>query len=585
MNLPGNEVEMISATNSISEETRRTLGAKIFPKGSVIFPKVGGAIATNKKRLIVRPACVDNNIMGVTPDPARISSRLLYYFFQAHDLSEFANDAGLPSITKSTVENWNIGTIPPLAEQQRIIELLDEAFIGLATAHANAEKNLQNARALFESQLQSVFIERGREWLEKPLSELCDIKHGFAFDGEFFTSKGEYVLLTPGNFFEKGGYRDRGAKQKFYAGEIPRGYVLNKGDLLVAMTEQAAGLLGSPAIVPDDDKFLHNQRLGLVTPKSGIPWTNEFFFHVFNTPQVRRDIHASASGVKVRHTSPSKIGEVVVAFPSSISEQREIVSRFTMLSVETQRLESLYRQKLAALVELEKALLHQAFTGELTREWRESKSVSFPVKLPKISVTELHAGLVAMAYQAHEKLGNPTDFGHVKSEKITHMEEALVGIELGRNPVKDAAGPNDFPRLKEVELWAREGDYYRVDFIEGHHYLTPLAKFDELVARTERALGDRKGEVDRLLSLMVPMDRTEAAIFATVFAAWNNLLLDGEPISDERIVHEARDNWHPDKLKIPKKRFFEMIAWMREENLIPEGKGKRVVEKQSDGSH
>lgn len=255
--------------------------------------------------------------------------------------------------------------LPPLTEQQRIVVILDEAFDGIATAKANAEQNLQNARALFESHLQSVFAQRGKSWVEKPLNELCDIKHGFAFKSEFFTSEGDYVLLTPGNFYESGGYRDRGEKQKYYVGEIPHDYLLNEGDLLVAMTEQAAGLLGSPILVPESDKFLHNQRLGLVTKKPDVPWTNEFFFHVFNTQAVRKEIHDSASGVKVRHTSPTKIGDVVVSFPTSISEQRAIVSTLKGLSEETQRLESLYQCKLAALDELKKSLLHQAFSGML----------------------------------------------------------------------------------------------------------------------------------------------------------------------------------------------------------------------------
>jgi type I restriction enzyme S subunit len=255
--------------------------------------------------------------------------------------------------------------LPPLPEQRRIVGILDETFEGIATAKANAEKNLQNARALFESHLQSVFTERGEGWEEKPLADLCDIKHGFAFKSEFFTDGGDYVLLTPGNFYESGGYRDRGEKQKYYSGEIPDGFVLSKGDLLVAMTEQAAGLLGSPVLIPESDKFLHNQRLGLVTKKPGVPWTNEFFFHVFNTYAVRKAIHDSASGVKVRHTSPTKIGEVVVSFPISIARQRAIVSTLTDLETETQRLATIYRQKLATLDELKKSLLHQAFSGEL----------------------------------------------------------------------------------------------------------------------------------------------------------------------------------------------------------------------------
>lgn len=273
--------------------------------------------------------------------------------------------ASYPAVTDGEVKSHLIA-FPSLSEQQRIVSILDDAFEAIATAKANAEQNLRNAQALFESQLQAVFEQGGEQWKQKPLSALCDIKHGFAFKGEYFVTEGDYVVLTPGNFFESGGYRDRGEKQKYYSGEIPPDYVLSEGDLLVAMTEQAAGLLGSPILVPESDKFLHNQRLGLVLKKPGVPWLNEFFFHVFNTQHVRKAIHASASGVKVRHTSPSKIGEVVVSFPTSETEQRAIVANLDSIAEETQRLESIYQRKLGALEELKKSLLHRAFSGELT---------------------------------------------------------------------------------------------------------------------------------------------------------------------------------------------------------------------------
>jgi type I restriction enzyme S subunit len=271
---------------------------------------------------------------------------------------------GHKRVSKEFIEEYPV-PVPPLPEQERIVGILDEAFDGIAKAKALAEANLQNARALFRSHLQSVFSQKGEGWVENPLSDLCDIKHGYAFEGEFFSNRGDYVLLTPGNFYERGGYRDRGEKQKYYTGEIPRDYVLTEGDLLVAMTEQAAGLLGSPILVPDSNRFLHNQRLGLVTKKPNIAWTNEFFFHVFNTQSVRKNIHDSASGVKVRHTSPTKIGKVAVAFPSSLTEQKRIVTTLAALTEETQRLESLYQRKLNALDELKKSLLHQAFSGNL----------------------------------------------------------------------------------------------------------------------------------------------------------------------------------------------------------------------------
>lgn len=194
-------------------------------------------------------------------------------------------------------------------------------------------------------------------WKRKPFSDLCDVKHGYAFESQFFSNDGEYVLLTPGNFYEQGGYRDRGESQKYFAGEIPPDYVLAKGDMLVAMTEQAAGLLGSPILVPESDKFLHNQRLGLVVSKPGIAWANEFFFYVFNTEGVRKAIHDTASGTKVRHTSPTKIGDVLASIPTSLPEQQRIASCLSSLDA----LITAEIQKLEALKTHKKGLMQQLF--------------------------------------------------------------------------------------------------------------------------------------------------------------------------------------------------------------------------------
>ena len=316
----------------------------------------------------IRRGIINQALLKLTPSSA-ISSKFLKYWMDSNDfqdnLKEQSGGAAIQNVASVSILKGIQISFPPLPEQQYIVGILDEAFDGIATAKANTEKNLQNARALFESHLQSVFSQRGERWVEKPFSSLCNIKHGFAFKSEFFASEGNYVLLTPGNFFESGGYRDRGEKQKYYLGEIPHEYILAEGDLLVAMTEQAAGLLGSSILVPESDRFLHNQRLGLVTKKADVPWINEFFFHVFNTQAVRKEIHDNASGVKVRHTSPTKIGELIVSFPTSIAEQRAIVATLEELSEETKRLESIYRHKLTALDELKKTLLHQAFSGQL----------------------------------------------------------------------------------------------------------------------------------------------------------------------------------------------------------------------------
>ncbi len=347
---------------TLTDAGMQNSSARLLPPFSVILSSRApiGHLVINTEPMATNQGC-----KGLVPRD-ELDHKYLYYYLSSivQLLNDLGSGATFKELSGGKLKEVPI-PLPPFSEQQHIVAILDEAFASIATARAAAEQNRQNARALFESQLQAVFSQRGEGWGEAPLSALCDIKHGFAFKSDYFTSEGKYILLTPGNFYESGGYRDRGEKQKYYCGEVPPGFILEQGDLLVAMTEQAAGLLGSSILVPSSGKFLHNQRLGLVVGKQGVPWSNEFFFHVFNTPAVRKAIHDRASGVKVRHTSPGKIGEVIVAFPQSIDKQKAIVAQLDMLQEETQRLEALYQRKLAALDELKQALLHRAFSGNL----------------------------------------------------------------------------------------------------------------------------------------------------------------------------------------------------------------------------
>lgn len=162
-------------------------------------------------------------------------------------------------------------------------------------------------------------------WRDCRLGDLLEVKHGFAFLGEHFADAGTHIVLTPGNFLDEGGFKHKGDREKWYRGPIPAEYVLNEGDLIVAMTEQAEGLLGSGAIVPKRGLYLHNQRLGLVQLRDAGRTDRRFIYYLFNSKTVRQQIRASASGAKIRHTAPSRIAEVRVCVPP-VSTQRRIAS-------------------------------------------------------------------------------------------------------------------------------------------------------------------------------------------------------------------------------------------------------------------
>lgn len=161
------------------------------------------------------------------------------------------------------------------------------------------------------------------EWREISLGEALEVRHGFAFQGKYFCDEGELIVLTPGNFYDSGGFKPKGGKEKYYDGPLPPGYLLSKGDVVVAMTEQSQGLLGSTATIPASGRYLHNQRLGVLNVTDPTKLDLRFCYHLMNTEIVRSQIQATATGAKVRHTAPERICAVRARVPD-VSVQRVV---------------------------------------------------------------------------------------------------------------------------------------------------------------------------------------------------------------------------------------------------------------------
>ena len=163
-------------------------------------------------------------------------------------------------------------------------------------------------------------------WRDVFLGEGIHVKHGFAFKSSYFSEAGKYIVLTPGNFNERGGFRLRPGKDRAYLGDFPESFVLAENDLVVAMTEQGPGLLGSSALIPEGDRYLHNQRIGLLDKIDSEIFDRLFLYYLFNTRSVRQQISGSASGTKVRHTAPERIYQVKVKIPNTQTQKKIAVT-------------------------------------------------------------------------------------------------------------------------------------------------------------------------------------------------------------------------------------------------------------------
>lgn len=313
---------------------------------------------------------VTGNAMVIKPRDHRLSKEFLRYVLDgSEEIAKTITGVAQPQITQKSLAPVSI-PLPPLEEQRRIVAVLDEAFAAIATATANAEKNLANARELFELTLEEAFSEDGSGWHQCALSKLIDISHGFAFKGPDFENAGDEtkpIVLTPGNYTEDAelAFTPRNTK-RLVKGIPPQGFEFEVGDLTVVMTDLSSKMkiLGRPAFV-NAPNVLHNQRIGRVLFSSAAI-EPRLVYYAMQRPSALKHVRDTATGTMVRHTAPKRILANSVSFPIHRTDQRALVARLDSIRFETMALRTIQSERLEALSKLREALLQRAFSGELT---------------------------------------------------------------------------------------------------------------------------------------------------------------------------------------------------------------------------
>jgi type I restriction enzyme, S subunit len=317
-------------------------------------------------------------IVGELPDRTTINSSILLirsgkdilpkflyhcltspYFQQI--VNSRLNGATTPHLYQRDIKEFPV-VLPPLSEQERIVGILDEAFAGLATAKAHAQKNLQNARALFESHLNHVFTQRGKGWVETTIGDVAQVKGGKRVPKGYKlqTEPTDYPYLRVTDFTDCGTIdtNDLRYVSSTVHHEI-KNYVIRSNDLYISI----AGTIGKTGIIPkelDGANLTENACRLVFNP--GV--SNRFVYYFTVTPDFIAQAGLNTRTAAQPKLALSRLSTIRLGIPS-LPEQVKLVSQFDSLRTETRRLETIYQRKLAALDELKKSLLHQAFSGKL----------------------------------------------------------------------------------------------------------------------------------------------------------------------------------------------------------------------------
>ena len=339
----------------ISEEMHSELTKNNKPlKGDILYTRVGsfGEAAVVEEDV---EFSVFVSLTLIKPKSTYVDKYFLKYFLNSDDVKKIAKN----SISGSGVGNLNVGTVrkfkiplPPLPQQKQIVATLDKAIAAIEKAKANAEQNLKNAKELFESYLQGVFENRGKDWENVRFENLCKLTRGHNPPKSKFISepKEGYVRF----------YQIRDGWADDYAVYVPITPQLHRVEpeeiLMVAYRHIGKVFRGVSGAF--------NVALCKISNKDRKKLDNDYLFYIIPTDIVKGELMKRSERSLIPSMSVKHLKEILIPLPP-IKEQKQIVQKLDALSNETKKLETIYSQKIADLEEMKKSILQKAFSGEL----------------------------------------------------------------------------------------------------------------------------------------------------------------------------------------------------------------------------
>lgn len=592
-----NDGDIISSEKKITKLGLKNSSARIVEPNSVLIAMYGsiGKLGINKI-----PVATNQAIAFTIELYKEVNNKYLFYYLLSirSALNNLGKGATQKNISQTVLKEVDF-PMPPLSEQIEIVTKIEELFSKLE----NGKKQLEIAQKQLKVYRQSILKwgfenDSFQKYILKDVTEKIQI-------GPFGTQlhKQDYIengipLINPMHI--KGGnieanYSYSITKEK--RNSLPN-YILNEGDVIMGRR----GEMGRCGLVRKKESGWFCGTGSLYFRPKSKKLNSLFLYYYLSSQPVKKHLNDNAGGTTMANLNLKIVNNIPISLPP-VKQQELIVNELESKLTICDKIEETLISSLRQADSLRQSILMFAFQGKLisqsqvietsvkTLSVKAEKPVGKPVQLiseefPKIKMglttTDLHAGILAMVIDAHEKSPQHlAKLNHVKGEKIAHLIEYKLGISLGRVPMKDAAGPDDYNHLKKVEHRANKAGFFKTQKLAIGHTYKSLRGLQAHITKTKSALSKEEfNAVNSLIQTFLKFEMEHAEVIATLYAGWNNLLIAGKAPKDEEIVYESRENWSKRKLTIDREKFFKTLTWMKQHDFVPEGKGTMVLKKE-----
>ena len=358
--------EIFDCEGRITEAGMKNSNAKLLPVNSVMIALNGQGKTRGTVALLRTRATCNQSLVSIYPhDPEKLMPEFLYANLHGRyqEIRQMTGDTGNDrrGLNMILINGIEI-PIAPMREQQRIVRLLDEAFEQVRAAKMNAEKNLQNTHALFESYLQSVFTQQGKGWVNKQLGEIADFKNGLNFNQR---SSGQTVqVVGVGDFQNNYVVPMSGLHSATIDGDLEENYEIRENDILTVRSNGSKDLVGRCMLVPEVSGPISYSGFIIRIRFDASAVVPRFLLHFMKCSETRAQLTRDGGGANISNINQGKLSSLIVPLPS-LTSQQEIADVSDRLLADTDSFAGIYERKVAALEALKNSLMHKAFSGDL----------------------------------------------------------------------------------------------------------------------------------------------------------------------------------------------------------------------------
>lgn len=471
---------------------------------------------------------------------------------------------------------------PPLEEQQRIADYLGKRCAEIDAVINRTKATIEEYRKLKQSIITAAVTkgirgdrpmkDSGVEWIGEMPAD-WSIKVAFQL---FAQVKNKNEGLREQNLLSLSYGKIRRRNIDAVGGLLPESFdgynIIEKDDIVLRLTDLQNDQTSLRVGISTERGIVTSAYLTLRNQSENTPLFLYYFLHTFD---VCKGFYSMGGGVRQGlNWDGLKLLKIVIP---SVTEQKEITD---FLDSKCTEIDALIAKKTALLEELElyrRSVIYEYVTGkkDVVAVEQSIATIVYPYFPAVLSTKKARFAQAVLMSRILDKCR--TKMGRVKLEKMLYTIETSIGFDFDTEYVRQAAGPLDESIYDCEAIISRRNKWYTKKESKYGVSYTPTKDSGQYKKYYDKYFADYDSEIERIIGIFMDYDADQAEIVATLFAAWNDFVIDRKEFTDEQLVDEVLNNWNDSKKRFSKDAWLRAIEQMRQNNIIPKGYGKRTV--------